>query len=97
MNVVIEPSDAQVHEASKRIHAIECGCPYDGEHAEADIERRDRIARAVLETTAGGASWGMATDTQVEVAAMAIAGLDNLNSFHLEKARAALRAAGGVS
>jgi hypothetical protein len=91
-----EPSDAQVLEASKRVHAIECGCPYDGEHTGADIERRDRIARAVLETAAVGASWGVVTDAQVEAAAMAIAGMDNLNSFHLEKARAALRAANGV-
>lgn len=41
-------------------------------------------------------SQGEPTAAQVEAAAVAIAGLDNLNSFHLEKARAALRAAGGA-
>lgn len=38
----------QVLAAAKIVHQIECGCPYDGEHSDADIERREQIARAVL-------------------------------------------------
>lgn len=45
-----------VEEMARTIHDHECGCAYDGEHTDADIERRDALATAVRTALLGADS-----------------------------------------
>lgn len=103
MSETDEQLAVKVLDASKKIHDIECGCPYSGEHAGAELERWEGIARAVLETKASATP-----AAQVRAAARALCAAENAGGvswdmvtdeqreWYASQAEVALRAARGV-